>query len=133
MQSPPTPPARRAGFTLVEVMICVVIVGLLAAIAVPRFANTTAKANVATVKSDLHNLVTAQETYFNEHQAYAPSLALVNAPVSRGVEVTIVTASATGWSAQAVHPAAVPVTCAVYYGQTPPLAPATTEGVIACR
>ena len=132
----PAPPARRpapGGFTLIELLICVVIVGLLAAFAIPRFANTTGKANVAAVKSDLHHLIQAQEGYFNEHQTYAPSLALLGAPTSRGVVLTIVSATGTGWSAQAVHPAAVPVTCAVFYGQVATLAPATTEGVIACQ
>jgi Tfp pilus assembly protein PilE len=114
-------------------MICVVIVGLLAAFAIPRFANTTGKANLATVRSDLHNLVTAQEGYFHEHQAYAPNLELLSARTSPGVRVTIVEAVGSGWSAQAVHPAAVPVTCAVFYGKAAPVAPAVAEGVIACR
>lgn len=114
-------------------MICLVIVGLLAAFAVPRFANTTAKANVAAVKSDLHNLAQAQETYFHEHQAYAASASLLNVVPSRGVVLTIVAATGSGWSAQAVHPAAVPVTCAVFYGRAAALAPAVSEGVIACE
>jgi prepilin-type N-terminal cleavage/methylation domain-containing protein len=128
--------ARRpapAGFTLIELLICVVIVGLLAAFAVPRFANTKGKANVAAVKSDLHNLIQAQENYFNEHQSYAASPALLGHTTSRGVVLTIVSATPVGWSAQAVHPAAVPVTCAVYYGRVAALAPATTEGVITCQ
>ena len=136
MRHSPAPPARRAGFTLIELMVCVVIIGVLAAVSVPRFANTKGKANLAAVKSDLHNLITAQETYFNEHQAYAASLAslaLLGSAGSQGVSVTLVEATASGWSAQAVHPAAVPVTCAVFYGQAAPLTPATVEGVIACR
>lgn len=133
MHPVPAPPARRAGFTLIELMVCVVIVGVLAAVSVPRFANTKGKANLAAMKSDLHNLISAQETYFNENQAYAPTLAVLDARTSPGVQVTLVEATASGWSAQSVHPAAVPVTCAVFYGQAVPLAPATAEGVIACR
>lgn len=130
---PRRPDGGPPGFTLIELLICLVVVGLLAAFAIPRFANTTGKANVAAVKSDLHNLAQAQEGYFNEHQTYAPSAALLGVTPSRGVVLTIVAASGTGWSAQAVHPAAVPVTCAVFYGQAAALAPATVEGVIACR
>ena len=124
---------RRKGFTLIELLVVVVIIGILAAIAIPRFANTTAKADVAAVKSDLHNLATAQESYFYEHATYAPSLALLNVVTSPGVALTIVEASPAGWSATAVHPSAVPVTCSIYYGGATPVAPATTSGQIACR
>jgi prepilin-type N-terminal cleavage/methylation domain-containing protein len=129
----PTPPARRAGFTLIELLICVVVVGILAAVAVPKFGNTKGKANVAAIRSDLHNLVTAQETYFYERQGYAASTAALGVSTSPGVRLTIAEASATGWSATATHPAAVPLTCAVFYGGAAPLAPATREGVIHCE
>lgn len=132
---PPTARRRRAprGFTLIELLICVVIVGLLSAFAVPRFANTTGKANLSNVKSDLRNLVTAQESYFNEYRVYAADPALLDVRTSRGVVLTIATASGTGWSARAMHPSAVPVTCAIFYGSAPALAPATVEGVVACQ
>lgn len=129
--------ARRrsgpAGFTLIELLICVVIIGLLSAFAVPRFATTTGKANLSNVKSDLHNLVTAEESYFNEHQTYTAALDSLGTRTSRGVVLTIVTANATGWSARAEHPASVPVTCAIFYGAAAALAPATSEGVVACQ
>jgi type II secretion system protein G len=124
---------RRQGFTLIEILIVVVIIGILAAIAIPKFTNTTAKANIAAVRSDLHNLATAQESYFYEHAAYASTAALLNTSPSPGVTVTIVEATPTGWSATAVHPAAVPVTCAIFYGSASVVAPATAAGQIACR
>jgi prepilin-type N-terminal cleavage/methylation domain-containing protein len=129
----PALPAPRAGFTLIELLIVVVVIGVLAAIAVPKFANTKGKANVAAIRSDLHNLITAEETHFNEHQLYAATLSAMNANTSPGVVLTIVEASPTGWSAKATHPASVPITCAVFYGRATPPAPATVEGVIACQ
>ena len=57
---------NRKGFTLIELLIVVVIIGILAAIAIPKFANTKEKAFVSTMKSDLRNLMTAEETYYVE-------------------------------------------------------------------
>src|SRR5438874_6609265 len=54
---------NRKGFTLIELLIVVVIIGILAAIAIPKFANTKEKAYLASMKSDLRNLVTAEEAY----------------------------------------------------------------------
>ena len=51
----------RKGFTLIELLIVVVIIGILAAIAIPKFANTKSKAYITAMKSDLRNLVTAEE------------------------------------------------------------------------
>src|SRR5688500_18443398 len=62
---------NRKGFTLIELLIVVVIIGILAAIAIPKFANTKEKAVVASMKSDLRNLVTAQEAFFSDNQDYA--------------------------------------------------------------
>ncbi|MGH7551101.1 MAG: type IV pilin protein, partial [Gemmatimonadota bacterium] len=52
---------RNQGFTLIELLIVVVIIGILAAIAIPRFAGTKEKAFDAAAKSDLRNAMTAQE------------------------------------------------------------------------
>src|SRR5919108_518185 len=62
--------SNRKGFTLIELLIVVVIIGILAAIAIPKFANTKEKAVVASMRSDLRNLATAQESYWVENRVY---------------------------------------------------------------
>ena len=65
---------KATAFTLIELLIVVVIIGILAAIAIPKFANTKEKAYVASMKSDLRNLITAQEAYFSDNNSnYAQS------------------------------------------------------------
>lgn len=58
------------GFTLIELLIVVVIIGILAAIAIPQFTSTKEKAFDAAAQSDLRNMMTAEEAYFFNHQAY---------------------------------------------------------------
>src|SRR2546422_1396046 len=63
----------RNGFTLIELLIVVVIIGLLATIAIPKFSNTKEKAYVASMKSDLRNLATAEEAFFYDSTKYTRS------------------------------------------------------------
>ena len=54
---------KKKGFTLIELLIVVVIIGILAAIAIPKFANTKEKAYLASMKADLRNGATYEESY----------------------------------------------------------------------
>lgn len=120
----------RKGFTLIELLIVVVIIGILAAIAIPKFSNTREKAYIAAMKSDLRNLATAQESYFADNVTYSSSMTALGAGESQGVTITIGGVGGTGWSATGAHNASTK-TCAIYFG-TGAVAPADTEGEVAC-
>lgn len=123
----------RKGFTLIELLIVVVIIGILAAIAIPKFQHTKGKANVSVIKSDLRNLMSAQEAYYYDYQIYAGSLAQLSVTSSNGVILQIFDADAKGWAATATHPQAFPLTCGVFVAGAPPRAPADVEGLIGCK
>ena len=93
----------RKGFTLIELLIVVVIIGILAAIAIPKFANTKQQAYLATLKEDLRNLVTAEEAYFSNFTTYTGSLTTTAFNPSTGVTYTVSSATGTGWAATATH------------------------------
>jgi prepilin-type N-terminal cleavage/methylation domain-containing protein len=111
-------PTIRKGFTLIELLIVVVIIGILAAIAIPKFANTKNKAYVASMKSDLRNLVSAQESYFSDNNStYAASTAALGSIIhgSSGVTVTIGNSTMSTWDATASHNVST-VVCSITYG-----------------
>jgi len=130
----------RKGFTLIELLIVVVIIGILAAIAIPKFANTKEKAYLASMKSDLRNMATTEESYFADNQVYTAGsarnttsgTASLNGFVpSAGVTVTAAATGGTGWSATAGH-SATTKTCAIFIGVSA-VTPATVEGEPKCQ
>jgi type IV pilus assembly protein PilA len=129
----------RKGFTLIELLIVVVIIGILAAIAIPKFANTKEKAYLASMKSDLRNMATTEESYFADFQVYVAGSAqnLVGGTTSlngfvpsAGVTVTAAATGGTGWSATATHTATTK-TCAIFVGVAA-VSPATVEAEPKC-
>lgn len=122
------------GFTLIELIMVVVIIGVLASIAIPKFGNTKEKAYVAGMKADLRNLVTAQEAYFAEYVTYASSTASLNYNVSTGNSVNLIsiTATGTGWSATASNTGTAH-TCGIFIGNATPPIPGAYEGQPVCN
>ncbi|HEV7593822.1 MAG TPA: prepilin-type N-terminal cleavage/methylation domain-containing protein [Gemmatimonadaceae bacterium] len=101
--------SNKKGFTLIELLIVVVIIGILAAIAIPKFANTKDKAYVAAMKSDLRNLATYEEQYAADNNGLYFSGNGVAQGFNASKDVTI-TATAVGgagvtpaWTATASH------------------------------
>ena len=130
----------RKGFTLIELLIVVVIIGILAAIAIPKFANTKEKAYLASMKSDLRNMATTQESYFSDYSIYvsgtarntsAGTASLNGFVPSSGVTVTATASTGQGWSATTAHTATTR-TCAIFVGVAA-VSPATVEAEPKCN
>ncbi len=121
------------GFTLIEIMIVVVIIGVLALIALPRFGSTREKAYRSQMQTDLRSIVVAQEAYFDLNLAYAPDVSLLDFNKTPAVTISILETAGNGWSAKATH-TAIPDECGFYTGPVSPPAgiPIPDQGIIAC-
>ena len=124
---------NRKGFTLIELLIVVVIIGILAAIAIPKFANTKSKAYMTAMKSDLRNMVTAEEAFFSDSSKYSTSLTAINFKQSTGVNAPTITTGAGFWSATVSHSQLPSTTCAIAVNTTNPLVSTAGDGEPVCQ
>ena len=126
---------RRHGFTLIELLIVIVIIGVLAAIAIPKFTSVRERAYYRAMQSDLRNLNMQQELYHTANYTYTTAVAdLQDFRASEGVTVTISEATNQGWAAEAAHGAlAATQLCGILMG-TAASAPAyvTVPGQVIC-
>lgn len=127
---------RRSAFTLIEILIVLVVIGILAAIAIPKYSHARERSYLAAVQSDLVNLATQQEVYHSDHQTYASTMSeLTDYLPTSGVTVTINEASGTGWAATAVHAALAGKQCGIFVGDASVAnaSPATLPGTVTCQ
>ena len=125
----------RKGFTLIELLIVVVIIGILAAIAIPKFANTKNKAYKTAMVSDLRNLVTAEEAFFSDSGKYSATIDSAHVKFSASTSVSVkVDPPGTGyWSATATHSQLASVVCGIGMNTTNPTVTTANEGEPACK
>ena len=126
--------SMRKGFTLIELLIVVVIIGILAAIAIPKFANTKSKAYITAMKSDLRNLVTAEEAFFSDSSKYTATMSQLKFQNSTGVNAPAIVTGAGYWTATVDHTQLSGTTCGIAINTTNPLSGVVAaEGEPACK
>jgi type IV pilus assembly protein PilA len=107
----------ESGFTLIELLVVMIIIGILAAIAIPLYLSQKQKAADAQAKSDVHSAAIAEESYFADNLTYFPATTSTTPPTalatqgfkmsSKTVDVTVYTyaqGATTGGSTSLAQP-----------------------------
>jgi len=125
---------NRKGMTIIELLLVMMIIGLLAAITVPRLSHMRDRALIATMKRDLRTFAMHQESRYYDRAAYTDDVAALRAggfTPSPGVSISVNEATILGWSATAQHVQTL-VACYLFIGNAAPLGSATIEGSLEC-
>jgi len=99
---------NQKGFTLIELMIVIAIIGILAAIAIPQFSAYRKRSYNAAAQADLRNAATAQEAYFVDEQTYATAVgtlvpATYGLVTSQNVSLSVASANASTYQMTSYH------------------------------
>lgn len=125
------------GFTLIEMMVVILLIGIIASTAVLTLGSSTSKAYGAAMRSDLRLIAAAQESYIETRFAetgdarYADDVSVLQLNLSNGVQVEM-RGNDKGWSARTTHSRVAGARCAMFRGTIRILGPAVDEGKITC-
>jgi prepilin-type N-terminal cleavage/methylation domain-containing protein len=121
---------RRNGFTFIELLVVMLLLGTLSSMAVPRFREFKARAFVAAMQSDLGNLKIAEESYWADNQRYATDTSSLELRITRDVSISITSANVLGgYTAVATHTDVPGRQCEMSMG---PEAAPREQGAIVC-
>ena len=124
---------HHTGFTLIELLVVVVVIGLLAAIAIVNYNNTKNKAYVAQMKSDLHNLASAEEAFFAESSMYSTDIMAINFKQSTGVTAPVIATGIGFWTATVSHAQVPGTVCGIGVNTTNPTVATAGQGEPICQ
>ena len=99
---------NEKGFTLIELMIVIAIIGILAAIAIPQFSAYRTRSFNSAAIADIRNAATAQEAYFVDNQDYATAVGTITGTtyglwLSKNVTMTIIAGTTSGYNITSKH------------------------------
>jgi type IV pilus assembly protein PilA len=124
----------RRGFTLIELLIVIVIIGLLAAIAIPKFSSVKQKTYTSQGIADLGSLRIAEESFFVDSNRYGTLAEVANRFSSTtGVGTPTIAPTISYWSATLTHPQVPGMTCGIAVATTNPVDVSAGEGEPICR
>ncbi len=126
-------PKRAGGFTLVEILVVIIIIGILAAIAVQRFGSTKDRAYLAAMQSDLRNLVTAEAAYYADSSRFSADVSVLSFNQTTGVNTPAIVTGTGYWSATVTDVQLPGTVCAVAVSTANPLLASAGDGAPACQ
>lgn len=126
---------KRPGFTLIELMMVMLIIGILAGALIWRVREPIRLAHLAALKSDLRSLTLAQEMYYQTATQYATLEQLSAFHMSEGVSVELAHLDSDAYAAIGTHVSLGDVTCAVFRGEAAAgaVGPGAIENAIVCE